>query len=280
MCALSLPDLRILPVTALIPHERTDPRRVAPLTERLRAEAVLRNPPIVAPIDKAERRFVVLDGANRTAALLALGVPHVLAQVVDYRAVRLGVWHHAIARCDVPEVLRALSAVDGVELVPSDLTSARAALARREALVYLLAEDRNDETRCLLLVGGHNLRSQVDLLNRVVGTYERYAHVQRVTADTLAEARETLADAALLIVFPRYEPDEIVDLVRQGVRLPAGITRHVVPLRALRLNYPMEVLRSNLPLASKQAHLDEWIHERLARRQVRTYEEPTMLFDE
>lgn len=275
-----MPDLRILPLTALIPHERTDSRRVAPLVDRLRAEAVLRNPPSVAPLDGVERQFVVLDGANRTAALLALGVPHVLAQVVDYRTVTLSVWHHAIARCDAPEVLRALGALEGLEITPTDLTSARAALARREALAYLLTEDSDGRTQCLVLAGGHNLRTQTDLLNQVVDTYERCARVQRTVVDTLVEAREAFADVALLVVFPRYAPDEIVDLVRHGVRLPAGITRHVLPLRALRLNYPMDVLRSDLPLARKQAHLSEWIYERLAHRQVRTYEEPTILFDE
>ncbi|MCS6773035.1 MAG: hypothetical protein RMM31_10555 [Anaerolineae bacterium] len=277
---IALPDLRILPLNALIPHERTDPRRVAPLVERLRAEAVLRNPPIVAPLDAAHRQFVVLDGANRTAALLALGVPHVLAQVVDYRAVTLSVWHHVIARCDAPQVLRTLSALEGLEIVAGDLTSARAALARREALAYMFIEDGEGKAQCLILLGGHNLRTRTDLLNQVVDAYEGCARVQRTIAETLAEARAAFPEAALLVVFPRYERDEIVDLVRNEVRLPAGITRHVLPLRALRLNYPMDVLRSDLPLARKQAHLSEWIHERLIQRQVRTYEEPTVLFDE
>lgn len=95
---MHLPDLRILALDTLMPHERTDPRRVNPLAERLKTEAVLRNPPIVSPFDAYDandKRFVVLDGANRTAAFQALDVPHILAQVVDYSRVQLHVWHYA-----------------------------------------------------------------------------------------------------------------------------------------------------------------------------------------
>jgi hypothetical protein len=40
------------------------------------------------------------------------------------------------------------------------------------------------------------------------------------------------------------------------------------------------VLRSDLPISQKQAHLSEWVHERVRSRSVRTYVEPTVMFDE
>ncbi|MCS7324287.1 MAG: hypothetical protein RMJ86_02880 [Anaerolineae bacterium] len=276
----TLPDLRVLPLTALVPHEHTDPRRIAPLVERLRVEQVLRNPPIVAPLDSASSRFVVLDGANRVAALMALGVPHVVAQVVDYADVELHVWHHALTRCDAEALLRDLRAIEDLSMEPSDLLAARAALARREALAFIMLDVGESALCCMLLSGGHNLRARTDLLNRVVSLYEGCTHVQRTPSDDLNEVKRTFPDAAALVVFPRYAPAEVIDLARSGVRLPAGITRHVLPLRALRLNYPLEVLRSTEPLARKQAHLTEWIFERVAQRRVRTYTEPTVLFDE
>src|SRR5207237_5026425 len=70
-----LPDLRFLDIDALRPHERADSQRLTPLLGRLRSEAVLHNPPIVAPLthDASEARFVVLDGANRVSAVRAAG---------------------------------------------------------------------------------------------------------------------------------------------------------------------------------------------------------------
>jgi hypothetical protein len=293
-----LPDLRILPLDALVPHERTDPRRVNPLLERLKTEDVLRNPPIVAPFDEAGKRFVVLDGANRTTAMRALGVPHVLAQVVDYAQVQLFVWHHAITQCSMEDLLGQIRTIPGLHIREGDLMSARAALARREALAFISWDllplpggeragvsgpprgQRGEAQRADILIGGHDVRERTELLNILVDMYEGCSKVQRTTSDNLSEVREAYADASAVVVFPRYEPAEIVDLARTGVMLPAGITRHVLPLRALRLNYPMDVLRSDAPLAQKQGHLSEWIHERVQGRRVRTYVEPTVMFDE
>lgn len=274
---MHLPDLRILPLDALVPHERTDPRRVNPLLERLQGEAVLRNPPIVAPFNNGDHRFVVLDGANRTTAFRQLGMPHIVAQVVPYERVHLHVWHHVITQCSLENLLDVIGAIPGLTVRESDLTSARAALARRDALAFVSC-DHSHKTD--IISGGADVRERTELLNQLVDVYEGCSKVQRTTNETLAEVRASFPDASAVIVFPRYEPAEIIDLARTGVRLPAGITRHVLPLRALRLNYPMDVLRSDLPLSQKQGHLSEWIHERVQGRRVRAYSEPTVIFDE
>src|SRR5689334_22878 len=65
---VDLPDLRLLPVEALVPHEYADEKRVARLVNRIGADGFLKNPPIVAPIPGTEQ-FVVLDGANRCSAI-------------------------------------------------------------------------------------------------------------------------------------------------------------------------------------------------------------------
>jgi hypothetical protein len=69
-------------------------------------------------------------------------------------------------------------------------------------------------------------------------------------------------------------------LAQTGSVLPAGITRHIIPGRALRVNAPLALLRGPQPLTEKQAWLDTWLHERRAERGVRYYAEPTFLFDE
>ena len=84
----------------------------------------------------------------------------------------------------------------------------------------------------------------------------------------------------MLVVFPRYEPAEIIDLARVGARLPAGITRHVIPRRALRINFPMSVLREERSLPEKNAWLKEWMKQKIALKEVRFYQESTFLFDE
>lgn len=135
-----IPDLRIVPIESLIPHEEHDPQRSAPLIERIRSAGVWLNPPVVAPLDA--ERYVILDGANRHYALSALGYPHILVQVVNYEssAVQLETWHHVISGISWFEFLRNLREIKTFQIESADLLSARAALARREILAYTRAE--------------------------------------------------------------------------------------------------------------------------------------------
>ena len=276
-----LPDLRIVPVSSLVPHEQEDESRTRRLSERLRRSGHLKNPPIATPIAPADReeRFVVLDGANRVAAAATAGLPHMLIQAVRYDdpEIQLSTWHHAISGSSFEALERELAALPGLERRPEGLSQARALLARREAIAYVVA----DEDRALTLHGGRGLYERNALLNAVVDIYRERAPFHRVMRDSLADARARFPDVTALVVFPRFHPDEILEIASSGARLPAGITRHLIPWRALRVNIPLEILADPArPLGEKNRWLEGWIAERVAQKQVRFYEESTVLFDE
>jgi hypothetical protein len=86
-------DLRILPATVTAARAAT-PNAAA--GHAMAADGVLRNPPI-GP--HSGSRFVVLDDANRVTALTSLGIPHVVAQVVDYEdeELILDTWYHLVS---------------------------------------------------------------------------------------------------------------------------------------------------------------------------------------
>src|SRR4051812_14803382 len=92
------PDLRVVPVSKIIPHEFEDASRAEPLIRRLPQEGVLRNPPIVTELGDAAGRYVILDGTNRVMALDALHYDHALVQVVKYEEpfVELHTWNHVV----------------------------------------------------------------------------------------------------------------------------------------------------------------------------------------
>src|SRR3989304_6794476 len=105
-----LPTLRILPVEKLVPHEWHDEQRSKPLIERLRASGVLRNPPVGTPFTDSSARYMVLDGANRSAAFKQMGIPHTIAQVVqaDDPGLDLKTWNQGLWNWEPPAVLEAL----------------------------------------------------------------------------------------------------------------------------------------------------------------------------
>lgn len=272
-----LPDLRFVAVDLLVPHEQEDQRRTESLAARLRESGTLRNPPIVTA--GPDQRFVVLDGANRVSTVRSAGYPHLVVQAVRYEApdVRLSTWHHALGAVAAEELERALESIPGLERHREDLSHARAVLARREAIAFVEHADGG----VICLHGGHDLHGRNALLNAVVDLYRGKHPYHRVTRDSIEEARARLPDVAALVVFPQFQPEEILEVALGGARLPAGITRHVVAWRALRINLPLDVMADRKrKLEEKQRWLKDWLADRVAQNAVRFYEESTVLFDE
>jgi hypothetical protein len=278
---LNLPDLRFVPVEMLVPHEQHDEHRLQALVEKIREQAVLKNPPVVAALspDRPDSRFVVLDGANRASAARTAGLPHMLVQVVPYPdpGVQLSTWYHAVANIPDQEFEEALCSVPGLTWQPTQPIHGRAMLARREALAWVAYGGG----RAVTLHGGRDITERNTLLNAVVDIYRSQGRFYRVTSDALEEARAAHPEVIALVVFPHFEPAEILELASSGERLPAGITRHLISWRALRVNVPLSRMRdTGETLEEKNRWLESWLMEKLGQRHVRFYEEPTVLFDE
>lgn len=272
-----MPILRFVRVEDLIPHEQADRLRTEALAERLRAEGILKNPPVVAPIPD-EPRYVVLDGANRVEAARRLALPHLVVQVVDYEDPRLIVeaWTHVVSGENPEALFAAVREIEGIALEPSERLHARAELARRQALAYLACP----RGEIYLVRAEGNLYRRTELLNRLVDTYKSRFQFYRTATDQLEQILPYYEQVIAVAVFPRYEPAEIIELARNGARLPAGITRHIIPYRALRINIPLDLLASPLPLEEKDAWLADWFRRKLAAREIRVYEESVVIFDE
>ena len=274
-----LPDLRFVPVESLQPHERHDPQRMQPLARRIREQAVIKNPPVVAALSSDGARFVVLDGANRVSAARTAGWPHMVVQVVRYEApfVELRTWYHALGEIGRVQFESAAKAVPGLECHREDPLHARALLARREALATVAFPDGT----VLAFAGGHDLAERNNLLNAIVDAYHDRQRFYRMSTDSLEVARARYPEVTALVVFPHFEPAEVIELATRGETMPAGITRHLIRWRALRINLALDrLVDAGRGLEEKNRWLQDWMKEKLAQRQVRFYEEPTVLFDE
>ncbi|MEP7357267.1 MAG: ParB N-terminal domain-containing protein [Anaerolineales bacterium] len=274
------PDLRIVRLDRLVEHEYNDEQRTTPLAQRLKTEGLLKNPPIVAPLeDGDDPRFVVLDGANRTTALNMLGYAHCLVQVVQYDdpPVTLSTWHHVIAGIALEDYVSGIHAIEGMEMEPMALLNARAGLARRDLLAYTICADgRVYAARCL----DHTLHQKNSVLNAMVDSYKDRGRLYRAATDHLSEAARLYPDLTGLVVFPRYEAAEVITLARDGELLPTGLTRHLIQGRALRTNYPLSELSSADSLPLKNSRLRDWMQRKLASKEMRFYGEATYIFDE
>jgi len=275
------PDLRVLPLELLVEHEYNDVQRTAPLAKRLADEGLLKNPPVVTPLGEEDPRYVVLDGANRVTALNMLGYPHILAQVVIYEQpqVTLTTWHHVIECLDPKSLTAELSALEDIDLVLTDILRARAGLARREYLMYVIRGD-GEVFAARTKIPHRAVHEQNRLLNAMVGTYKDRCNLHRVMTEDPEEVKQIYPQLAGLVIFPQYDTSEVLELARDGELLPAGLTRHLIQGRALRINYPLSELKSGDALEAKNARLKAWLMQKLSTKEVRFYGETTFLFDE
>jgi hypothetical protein len=272
-----LPDLRMLPTPSLVPHEDTDPRRVSRLAERLAGEDYLKNPPIVARIPEKDQ-FVILDGANRVSAFMELKIPHIVAQVVSYAdpGVILDTWYHVVSGLDTQEFEDLLNHVEGLSLKECSLDEARSALATNTAAAYIIC---CGGVRMAISPEG-KLLHDIHLLNNIVGAYKGKANIFRASNDIWEKQVPYYPHITALVVFPKYTPKDILMVAANGYRVPSGVTRHIIPNRALHINIPLEILRADWGQSKKEDWLHEWLMERMASNAIRYYSESTFSFDE
>jgi len=270
-----IPELRIVPADAIVVHEEVDSRRVLPLVEKFHQDGILKNPPIVAPLPDTER-FVLLDGANRTTALWQMDVPHHLVQVVDYDEVDLDTWAHLIVGGLTEKEFETRRKEIGLNLTYTNLDEAHYQLRYRQISAIL----SSPAGEICTLGRGHDLSTEAADLRQLVSIYSGLSAIHRVKANSLPELQPHYSNITALIHFPCYTPADIITLAHNGDKLPTGITRHIIPQRALRVNLPISVLADAQNIQDKQQWLETWLTEKLKQRQVRFYQESTFLFDE
>ncbi len=275
----NLPELRIVEPTSLHPHEDVDPSRVEPLQLALEADGILKNPPVVIPFPGRDEEFVVLDGANRTTAFRNLRIKHTLVQVVrpGREDIRLRTWNKIIYGAPPERLFNSLYDLFGVNPAPEDRKERLERYSSRSRLAYLSLPDGSawevGAERAVFPERIHLLR-QLDQVTSEVGTTERTSEID---AKQFVQVYESLTG---LVIFPAFEIEEVLEVVSQDLCLPSGLTRFVIAPRALRINYPLERLRENLPIQQKQSALESWIQDRLRERRIRYYAETTFSFDD
>ena len=273
----NLPNLRILPIELLILHEDHDMQRTLPLVEKLRAQGILRNPPIVMPLNDGTDRYMVLDGANRVTSLRTLEFPHIVAQVVAANDphVNLQTWNHVVWGMGVKTLMSSLRKVKGIEPAKVDTHKSL------DAPKYMPMQIRfPDGSFYILKETPSDLATHIRTMHGVVNAYKTRASLDRTSQTLIDTFKKVYPDLTALVIFPHFKIKTVLKLASQGVMLPTGITRFTVSPRALHVNYPLHELSSGKPIEYKQEYLTRWVEERVKKKGIRLYSEATFLFDE
>jgi L-serine kinase (ATP) / ParB family transcriptional regulator, heme-responsive regulator len=268
--------LRIVHLDDVLLHEQVENKRVERLIARLQQDRMLKNPPIAT---QSNVKYIVLDGATRVAALSRMRCRDIVVQIVDYRApgIALETWNHMLLDAPAQEIFDAIAELPDLYIEKTDEGDANESLARRQSIATIMLADGRVYSIC---AKDNTPSEQARMLNHIVAAYEGKGEMYRVAHTDLERLIAEHGRLSALVVFPRYRPDEIQHVAANRSKLPMGITRHIIPGRALRINLPLDVLESEQSLEEKNAWLDEWLKEKIRKRHVRFYQEPVFLFDE
>jgi len=243
---------------------------VAILIDQFSADGILKNPPVVAEL-KDKGYYILLDGANRVTALRNMDYRDVLVQIIDYQdpGLILSRWHHAVEKLDKGYFSRELAKIPEVTIRKADPEG-------EDFLCQFIFKDK--ET--FVLQGGSGLRAKVSLLKRITALYKGSEFMDRVSYTNFEHLQKNYPNFTALVSFPQFTKEEIKEITEKGLRLPSGLTRILVPKRALRLNVHLDLLKAKLSLEEKNHWLERTITQMILNKTIRFYQEPTFLFDE
>jgi hypothetical protein len=125
-----------------------------------------------------------------------------------------------------------------------------------------------------------DLAVRVEAVAGVVSGYKGRTQIYRVQPAPFESLRRQYGRVGALVLFPQFGKAAIRDIARLPVKLPSGVSRHIVQNRALRVNLDLALLRAAVPAQEKQARLAELIARRLVEHRVRRYPESTVVFDD
>jgi len=255
-----LPVLRVVPLRSIRRHEEIDPLRVSRLEQRIAAEGIQVNPMVC--VEAPGHELVLLDGATRTEALKSIGLEHAVVQVVDPGTVELDTWHHVIRGCRPEDVLAAIGESPGLTLTD-----------QKGAPRVRVSEGPTKR------VTGVDLRPNATLSALVAGYVGKWT-ITRTTDPRRKQVTRSFPDWAAIVEFPTLTISDVMGAAVGEDLVPAGITRFLVPERALRLNAPLSLLASDQTEAEKQSALDELLEQRARDGRVRRYDEPVFILDD
>ncbi len=213
------PDLRIVAQDDLLLHEEEDLERVARLIDRLSADGILKNPPIVASLT-GSLRYMLLDGANRVSALRNLEVPHLLVQVARYDEPELVIshWNHVVRDIETKTIIEMANSMPGVTVKEGELGD-----RGDESSPDYLCTIALSESKALHLRGKLKLSERVGHLRELTQIYYRGpGRMDRVNHADFSSVRQHYPHFGALVLFPNFSKDDVRRVAEAGERLPSG----------------------------------------------------------
>jgi len=272
------PEIKLIPIKDIIFHETEEPKRTKILEERIVSDGFLRNPVILGKIANGNSKFLLLDGVHRVSALKKLGFNEAAAQIVNYsnRNVKVDAWCHLIRNTCTEDLLARIGAIKNLKLEKANREKAKMLLEKKKIVCCLFFKNKD----ALIMKSNPELKNRTSKLVEVVKVCYDSSDVKRGTETETTFLLRTQKKSIAILRTPIYEKKEIVDLAFNNLRLPSGITRHIIPSRILGFRVDLGLLKINLPIEDKNKLIQEIFNYRVTNGRTRFYPESVLVFDD
>jgi hypothetical protein len=261
-------NLKLLKISDIKLHENTENKRLRNIFQRISHDKFLNNPVIVA---KYNDDYILIDGANRLSSLEEIGCKLVLAQIIDYKdkAIKLLSWNHFVYDFELSKL---------TELCEKDIRSGQKAAAK--GINKVLASDI-ENNKHILIIFPNNFEKSLDALLKITSLYAHKYIFDRTESDIkIKELQKFSRKKGVLIDFPDFSKEDIVKIARNNLKIPTGISRHILRNRVLHVRYPIKNLLDTKNLIEKMKELEKYLYKKIDDNKVRQYKESVIIFDE
>ncbi|MFQ5999673.1 MAG: ParB N-terminal domain-containing protein [Candidatus Bathyarchaeia archaeon] len=270
-------EIKLEEVEKLHIHEEVIPDILRKLTEEIKADGCFKHPVIVD-----SETLVVLDGMHRVAAIKNLGCRLILVCLVEYDNpnIRIGCWCRVINHSSDLEKL--VSAVEelGFTVEECQRETARKLVNERKAVTSIVSR-----SKCFVVYGPQKTIKEIyDAIKQIELKLQTKGY--SIGYDTESDAQDKVSSGKALSMFmvPNVSKRDVVSVALRGEVFAHKTTRHVIPVRPLFVNVPLEWLCGRLSLKKANEilikHLSKREVKRLPPGQVldRRYEEELYVF--
>ena len=226
------------------------------------------------------KKYLQLDGMNRIHSFKTLGIKTITAQIVDYNdqeKIELSSWLH-ILKGDIKEFLNFIKK-DKSLIVSQGKMDQVGHRYIKEKDFGRLCSIVTDKKEVFFISTGGNFSEKIKRMNYLVSFYKnnlsRGALPYTLNHDSIKKFFKQYSDDNIIVIFPTFTPQQIIESAKSGVLLPTGITRHLVKGRVLNIDLPLSLFNNKKSPKEQNEEQDKI----LLKKRSRLYEEATVNFE-
>ncbi|MEK7109862.1 MAG: ParB N-terminal domain-containing protein [Patescibacteria group bacterium] len=271
-------QVEVILIKDILVHEELDPSNSKELINFLKKSQTLSNPIIVASL--GGKKYLQLDGMNRIYSFKTLGLKTISAQIVDYNdqeKIELSSWLH-ILKGDIKEFLNFIKEDKSLVVSQGKMDQVGHRYIKEKDFGRLCSIVTNKKEVFFISTGG-NFSEKIKRMNYLVSFYKnnlsRGALPYTLNHDSIKNFFKQYPNDNIIVIFPTFTPQQIIESAKSGILLPTGITRHLVKGRVLNIDLPLSLFNNKKSLKEQNEEQDRI----LLKKRSRLYEEATVNFE-